>query len=159
MGATSKWHFFLRLPSGTFVVSKLWTFISSSNQTYLEYAREIFYSPQKDLSNDVLHASIKDHLTPILRGFIIGSQIHNLTSKLSFDHNSCISGLNEQCEGILGIYTLRNFQWYHEGPIWWLFIFSTKALNIWNFRMSATPKVEMHLGVIGLNFLHSLLRG
>jgi hypothetical protein len=141
MGATSKWHFFLRLPNGILVVSKLWTFIFFSNQIYLEYAREISYNPQKDLYNGALHAPIEDHLTPILRGFVVGSQIHNLTPKLSFDHNSCILGLNEQCEGTLNIYTLRPFQWYHEGPIWWFFIFSIKVLNIWNSRISAIPKV------------------
>jgi hypothetical protein len=55
--------FFPRLPSGSpkigiFVVSKLWTFISSSKQTCLENAKAISYNPQKDIFNDVLHASI-----------------------------------------------------------------------------------------------------
>jgi hypothetical protein len=124
----------------------------------LEYARKISYSFQNDLSKNVLHTPIKDHLTSILKGFV-RNQIHNLTSELSFDHNSSILGLNEQCEGTLGIYILKPFQWYHEGPIWWLFIFSTKVLNIWNSRMSAIPKVGMHLGAIGLNLFHYLLRG
>jgi hypothetical protein len=39
----------------------------------------ISYSPQKDLSNNVLHAPIGDHLTPALRGFVVKSQIPNLT--------------------------------------------------------------------------------
>jgi hypothetical protein len=94
-------------PNGTFSrdtcvgVPKFWTFTSSSNQTCFEHAREIFYSPWKDLSNNVLHNLIENHLTLILRGFVIGSQISNLTLNPSFDHNSCISSLNGQCEGTL----------------------------------------------------------
>ncbi len=67
----------------------------------------IFYIPQNDFSNGVLHALIRDHLTPTLKGFVLESQIPNLTPNHSFDHNSCILGLNEQCEGTLGIYTSR----------------------------------------------------
>jgi hypothetical protein len=66
----------------------------------LEHAREIFYSPQKDFFNNVLHASIKDHLMPTLKGFVVRNQIPNLTPDSSFDHNSCILGLNEKCKGI-----------------------------------------------------------
>jgi len=73
---------------------------------------------------------------------------------LSFDHNSCISGLNEQCEGTLNIYRLRIVQWYHGHPIWCLLAFSTKILNIQDSYTNATPKVKVHLGVIGLNLLH-----
>jgi hypothetical protein len=36
-----------------------------------------------------------------------------------------------------------------------LFAFSTKVLNIWNTQTSATPKVGVHLRVIGLHFVHS----
>jgi hypothetical protein len=79
-------------------------FISSSNQTCLEHVMVIFYSPQKDLFNSVLHSPIKDDLTSILRGFMVMSQIGNLTLDLSFDQNSCILGQNEQCKGTLGIY-------------------------------------------------------
>ncbi len=56
----------------------------------LEHMREISSSPQNDLSNSVLHAPIEDHLTPTLRGFMIESQILNLTPTLFFHHNKCI---------------------------------------------------------------------
>jgi hypothetical protein len=56
---------------------------------------ELSYSPQNDLSNNVLHAPIEDHLTPTLRGFAVESQIPNLTPALFFHHNKCISCLNE----------------------------------------------------------------
>jgi hypothetical protein len=78
MGATSKWHFFSRFPNGspktgTFVVSRLWMFISSSNDAFFEHAKVISYIPQKYLSNGVFHALIKDDLTCALRGFVVGS--------------------------------------------------------------------------------------
>ncbi len=135
MGATSKWHFFLGFSSGspkigTFVVSKFWTLISFSNQFLLEHMKVIFYSFQKNLSKGVLHAPIEDHLTPALRGFAIRSQIPNLTPNPYFDHNSCISNLNEQYKGTLGIYTSRPFQWYPRSPISCFFASSTKALII-----------------------------
>ncbi len=60
-----------------------------------EHARTITYSPQKDFSNGVLHAPIRYHLSPTLRGFMVQSQIENLTLGPSFDHNSCTSSLNE----------------------------------------------------------------
>ncbi len=97
MGATSKWHFF---PSGspkieTLIVPKLWTFIFFSNQTCFEHVMAITYSLQKNISNNLLHALIRDHLTPTLKGFVVKNQIPNLTPDPSFDHNSCISSLNE----------------------------------------------------------------
>ncbi len=108
---------------GTLVVSKLWMSISFSNQICLEHVRALSYSPQKNIFKGVSHAPIRDHLTFILRGFVIRSQIFNLTPALSFDHNSCILGLNEQCKGTLGICTSRPFQWYPGGPIWCFFLF------------------------------------
>ncbi len=100
LGTTSKWHFSLGFPNGspkigTLVIRKLWTFISSSNQVFLEHMKKPSYSPQNDLFNNVLHAPIENHLTSTLRGFVVGSRIPNLTPASSFDHNSCISCLNE----------------------------------------------------------------
>jgi hypothetical protein len=154
---TSKWHFFPKTPKiGTFVVQKFWMLIFSPNQACLEHVRALSSYAKKNLSKGVSYAWIRNHLTVVLRGFLIGSQIFNLIPTPSFDHNSCILGLNEQCKGTLGIYTLRNFQWYHKDPIWCLFIFLTKILNIQDSRTNATPKVEVHLWVIGLHPLHSL---
>ncbi len=48
----------------------------------------------------------------------------------------------------------KTFLMVSWGPIWCLFAFPTKALNIHNPCMNVTPKVEMHLGVIGLHLLH-----
>jgi hypothetical protein len=65
------------------------------------------------------------------------------------------SGLNEQFEGTLSIYASRPFQWCPRGPIWCFFAFPTKVPNIHNSCTNATPKVGVHLGVIGLHPLHS----
>jgi hypothetical protein len=94
----------------------------------------------------------------LLRGFVVGSP--NLTPNPSFDQNTCISKLNEQSKVTLGIYISKKIQCYLGGPILHLFTFSTKVMNIWNFCMSETFKVRVHLRVIGFNFLHypSLVR-
>jgi hypothetical protein len=72
--------------------------------------KAIFCNLQKDLSNGVSHTSIGTHLTLALKGFTVKNQILNLTPNFSFDHNSCIQILNEQCRGTLGINTLKSFQ-------------------------------------------------
>jgi len=130
MGVTSKWDFFLRFPSGTFIVPKFLLLIYFSNQACLEHAREISYSCQRDISNGVWHTPIKVYLTLVSKGFVVGSENFNLTFDLSFEYNSCISGLNKWCKGILGSYILKHFQWYFEGPNWCSFSLSIKVLNI-----------------------------
>jgi hypothetical protein len=74
---------------------------------YFEHVRAINYSLQQDLFNGVFFSPIGDDLTPDLRGFVVESQIGNLTLDLSFDHNSCISNVNGQCKGTLA-YTLQD---------------------------------------------------
>jgi hypothetical protein len=54
----------------------------SSNQTYLDHSRAIYYSPQKYLSNNVWHILIGVHLTFTLKGIVVGNQIFNLTPTL-----------------------------------------------------------------------------
>jgi hypothetical protein len=50
-------------------------FISFSNQACWEHVMAIFYSLQKNLFNSVLHAPIRDDLSPALRGFAVKNQI------------------------------------------------------------------------------------
>jgi len=104
MGITFKCHFFLGNPkTRTFVVRKLWTLIYFSNQVCFENMKTISYSLQKTLSNGLQHAPIRTHLTPAFKGFVVESQIPNLIHAPSFDHNSCKSSLNDQCEVTLSI--------------------------------------------------------
>jgi hypothetical protein len=112
-------------------------------------AKEISYSLQKDLFNSVQRTPIKAHLTPAFKEFVVCSQIFNLTPAPSFDHNSCKSALNEQCEGTLSIYASRPFYWCPRDPIWSLFAFPTKVLNICNsqsgsaFRSHWAPSLAL----------------
>ncbi len=80
-----------------------------SNQVFFENPKAIFYRSQKYFSNGVYHTPIKVHLNLAFKGFMVGSQIGNLAPTRSFNHNSCKLNLNEQCEGILNMYTLRPF--------------------------------------------------
>jgi hypothetical protein len=109
----------------------------------------------KKIFSIVFYTPIKNHLIHALRGFVVKNQFPNLIPNPSFDHNLCILCLNKQCKGFLVIYTLKSFQWYPRGSIWCFLVFSTEALNIQNSHTSVTPKVGMHLGVIGFHFLHS----
>jgi hypothetical protein len=88
------------------------------------------------------------------RGLWLGVKFPIWLSPLSFDHNSWKSCLNEHCEGTLSIDTSKPFQWCPRGLIWCLFTFPTKVLNICNSCTNATPRVRVHLGVIGLYPLH-----
>jgi hypothetical protein len=104
-------------------------FISSSNQVYYEHIGVVTYSPQNDLSNGVLHVPIGDDLTPTLRGFVVESQIPNLTLDFSFDCNSCISGVIEQCKGILGIY-ISMISWGFHWVLVHLFNYGSEHLRL-----------------------------
>jgi hypothetical protein len=97
--------FFLKTPKWDFYCPKVFAiYIYISNQACLEHAKEIFYSSQRNIFNGVWHTSIKAYLALALKGFVVGSEIFNLTFDPSFDYNSCILGLNDQCKGILGSY-------------------------------------------------------
>jgi hypothetical protein len=86
------------------VIPKLWMFISFSNQVSFENSRALSYSPQKCLSYGLYHTRVKFHFTPTFKGFVVRSQIPNLTPTLFFYHNSCKSCLNGQCKGTSNVY-------------------------------------------------------
>jgi hypothetical protein len=138
----------------TLVVLKLWTPIFSSKNhvwdirwQYLIALKKIFptmyFMPQLEIIWPMFYRDL---------WLKIKFPIWFLTF---LDHNSCILGLNEQCEGTLGIYTSRPFQWCSGGPIWCLFSFSTKVLNTWDSHTNATPKMRMHLRIVGFHLFHS----
>jgi len=68
---------------------------------FWEHASKISHNSQKDISNGVLHAPIEDDFIIVLRGFVVRSQVSNLTPNPFIDHNLCILGLNGQCKGTL----------------------------------------------------------
>jgi hypothetical protein len=81
----------------------------SQIKSFFENVRKIFYSFQKIFP-------IGAHLAPIFKGFMVESQISNLTLAPSFDHNSCKLGLNEQFKVTLSIYASRNLLMVSWGP-------------------------------------------
>ncbi len=103
MGTTSKCHFSFGLPSGnpkirTLTVSKFWLLISFSNQVVLRMQGKHLI---------VLKRSFQRCITrPNQISFDLCFLI---TFALSFDHNSCKLGINEQCNDTLSIYTSKPF--------------------------------------------------
>jgi hypothetical protein len=87
---------------------------------------------------------------------MVESQIANLTSNLSFDHNLCFKCSNGMCETISDILVPRAFEWYKE-------CFNPMSFNPCNYSLkiqksieTPTPKVEAHLGVCGFIPSHPL---
>ncbi len=156
---TSKCPFFPRFPSGspkigTLVVLKLWTFISFSNQVFLKWKTNILY-PLKISFQQCITPSNWTSFHPYFQGICGRESNFQFDSHLFFLSQLIQISLNEQCEGTLSIYVSRPFYWCPRGPIWCFFAFQTKVLNIFNSRTSATPIVEVHLGVIWFHPLHS----
>ncbi len=78
------------------------------------------YSPCRDLSNDMLHATFtqRNQVDSLL--LVVGSQIVNLTPGPSFGHNLCFRCPNGSCEPILDIYISISFQWYRNSSFHWI---------------------------------------
>jgi len=111
----------------------------------------------KDFSKGVLHAPIRNDLTCTLRGFVVRNQILNLILGPSFDHNSFISNLNEQCKGILSIYTLKPFQWYLGRAylvFFYLFNQGSKYLTLAQIQLSKWECIWESLGSISCVLPH-----
>jgi len=87
---------------------------------------------------------------------VVGSQIGNLTSDLSFGHNLCLKYSNGSCKPILDIYVLKALRWYKEifNPM--IFDPWNCPLKIWKSIGTLTPKMGAHLGVWGFFPAHSL---
>jgi hypothetical protein len=71
-------------------------------------------SSPRELSNAVSHFRIGCREEVDYRLLVVESQIASLTLGPSFAHNLGCRCPNDQCEAILNIYALRNFQWHQE---------------------------------------------
>ncbi len=67
-------------------------------------------SSRRELSNGMWHVVCSQVNRVDSRLLVVGSQIANSTSGLSFAHNLCFKCPNETCEPILDIYTSITFQ-------------------------------------------------
>ncbi len=91
---------------------RLWGPITSRVDLGLKWGLKQSFSPCREISNGMLHAT----WTQVNRVYswllVVGSQIANLTPGPSFGHNLCFKCPNGSCELILNIYVSIAFQWY-----------------------------------------------
>jgi hypothetical protein len=114
------------------------------------------YSPRRNLSNAMSHSQFGGREEVDSRLLVVGSQTGSLTPSSSFAHNLGCRCPNDQCEGILDIYTSRPFQWHKEHPNERFSGPCYRALNIresqrtpnpqlweWEFHPPTSPKVGL----------------
>jgi len=114
-------------------------------------------NPSRELSNAMSHVTYMQGNQGDSKLLVVESQIVNLTSDPSFDHNLCFRCPNWSCKPNSKIYILRAFQWY-KGR------FNPMSFDPCNhffkiqesIRISTpTPKVGAHLKVWGFFPSHS----
>ncbi len=91
---------------------------------------------------------------------MVRSQTASLTPDPSFAHNLGYRCPNDQCEGILDIYTSRPFQRHQEHPNARCFDLCCRTLNIRESRRTPNPQLwecwasPPHLAKVGLRHSH-----
>jgi hypothetical protein len=143
-------------------LSGLWTAIIPRPDFGSQRGLNQSYSPQRELSNAVLHSRSACREQVDSRLLVIRSQTFSLTPGPSFAHNLSCRCPNDQCEAILDIYTLRPFQWHQEHPKARCFPPLCRALNIQESRRTPTPDFSKcwasppHLAKVGVRQLSIL---
>jgi hypothetical protein len=93
-------------------VPGLWELITPDCKVWSRQDHNQTCSPCQDLSNEVSHFQFGGRKKVDFRLLVVGSQTASLTPGPSFAHNLGFRCPNDQCEGILDIYTSRPFQWH-----------------------------------------------
>jgi len=126
---------------------RLWNPITLCVDLRSRWGLKQSYSPHWELSNDMWHATCAQGNWVDSQLLVVGSQIVNLTSGLSFDHNLCFRYPNGWCKPILHIYASIAFKWYKElfKPLG--FDPCNHSLNIRESIKIPTPNMGVHLGV------------
>jgi hypothetical protein len=103
-------------------------------------------SPQRELSNAMLHSrsARRERVDSWL--LVVGSQTASLTPGPSFAHNLGFRCSNCQCEAIFDIYVSRPFQWHQEQSKVRCFRPCCWALNIQESRRTPIPQLFQVLG-------------
>jgi hypothetical protein len=147
-GASTKWQFIPRLPSGSPEILRIGTFVT------LEAHNFVWRPPIKVMFKAELHLSSKAFQQ------YVACHLHArklvLTPGLSFGHNLCFKCLNGSCKPIFDIYVPRCFHWYKEFFNPMSFDPWNNSLKIWKSIGIPTHKVGIHLGVWGFIPSHSL---
>jgi hypothetical protein len=154
-GVASKCHFFHGTPemesrscpeTVPVGVPGLWDFRAPRSSLRSERGLNQSCSPQKELSNAVLHSWSARREQVDSRLLVVGSQTANLTPGPSFAHNLGFRCPNDQCEAIFDIYVLRPFQWHQERLNARCFGPCCRALNIRESRRTPNPQPFQVLG-------------
>jgi hypothetical protein len=98
-------------------VAGLWDFIAPRLDLRSGRGLNQSCSPQRELSNTVLHSRSARRKQVDSRLLVVGSQTASLTPGSSFAHNLGCRCLNDQCEAIFDIYVSRPFQWHQGGVL------------------------------------------
>ncbi len=93
-------------------VPGLWKLITPDCGVYSQRGLNQSYSSRRDLSNTVSHSQFRGREEVDTRLLVVGSQTSSLTPSPSFAHNLGCKCPNDQCKGILNIYTSIPFQWH-----------------------------------------------
>jgi hypothetical protein len=133
---------------------QLWGHITSCADLRSQWSLKQSCIPRRELFNGMSHATFTQGNLVDSWLLVFGSQIANLTPRLSFGHNLCFRRPNEWCEPILDIYTSITFQWYKEH-------FEERSFDPWNLALKIRDSNSQHgssldLGVWGFIPSHSL---
>jgi hypothetical protein len=127
-------------------VPGLWDFIAPHPDLGLGRGLNQSYSPQRELSNAMLHYQSARWEQVDSWLLVVESQTASLTPGPSFAHNLGWRCPNDPCDAIFDIYVSRNFQWHQErlnarcfGPCYW-------ALNVRESRRTPNPQLFQVLG-------------
>jgi hypothetical protein len=127
-------------------VPRLWDVISPRPDLGSKWCLNQSCSPQRELSNAMLHSRSARWERVESRLLVVGSQTASLTPGPSFAHNlGCICP-NGQCEAIFDIYVSRTFQWHQERLNARCFGPCCRALNIRESRRTPIPQLFQVLG-------------
>jgi len=111
-------------------VPGLWELITPDCEVWLQRGLKQSCSPRWDLFNDISHSQFGGREEVDSRLLVVESQTANLTPGPYFAHNLGCRCPNDQCEGILDIYTSRPFQRHQEHPNARCFGLCCRTLNI-----------------------------
>jgi hypothetical protein len=122
-------------------VPGLWDFIAPRPDLGSGWGLNQSCSPQRELSNAMLHSRSARQERVDSRLLVVGSQTASLTPGPSFAHNLSCRCPNDKCEAIFNIYVSRPFQWHQERLNARCFGPCCRALNIQESRR--TPSSQL----------------
>jgi len=137
-------------------VPGLWELITPDCRVWLRQGLNQSCSPRRDLSNDISHSQFGGWEKVDSRLLVVESQTASLTPGPSFAHNLGYRCPNDQCEGILDIYTSRPFQRHQEHPNARCSGPCCRTLNIRKSQRAPNPQLwkcwasPPHLAKVGL---------